>query len=234
MSVLLSWSGGKDSAWTFYVLQQRGIRVKALLVVLDPKEGIPLHGIDRDLVRMQAKALNVSLIEVNIPFNSPLSLYRERIIAALTKAKRSKGIKVVAFGDILGNRRKTIRSEIVTDAGLTSLFPLQGFSSIQLAKQMINGGLRARVTCIDSRILPDDLLGSHYDLEFLANLDRVSKESGNKVDYIAENGEFHTFAFGGPPFNEEMDVTLTDTPISMYNFKILKLVGRENAVCREN
>lgn len=57
MSVVLSWSSGKDAAWALHVLQRQGAAVTSLLTTLDATTGqVGTHGVPLAVVEAQARA----------------------------------------------------------------------------------------------------------------------------------------------------------------------------------
>ena len=73
-----------------------------------------------------------------------------------------------------------------------------------LAREMIEGGVRAYVTCLDPRKMPRKLAGRAYDGAFLDALPETADPCG-------ENGEFHTFARDCPAFSHPLDVRVGET-----------------------
>ncbi len=68
---------------------------------------------------------------------------------------------------------------------------------------MIEGGLQARLTCIDPRKLDRSFAGRTFDDRLLADLPPG-------IDPCGENGEFHSFAFDGPMFHHPIGHRLGD------------------------
>ena len=66
---------------------------------------------------------------------------------------------------------------------------------------MVAGGLRAKLTCIDPRVLDRSFAGRDFDPELLDALPAT-------VDPYGERGEFHTFAHAGPMFQNDVGVRL--------------------------
>jgi diphthamide synthase (EF-2-diphthine--ammonia ligase) len=79
-----------------------------------------------------------------------------------------------------------------------------GMLTEKLSKEMVNGGLRAMIACIDPKHLTADFTGQEYGESFL---ERIPAD----VDPCGENGEFHTFAFAGPMFKEPVKVAVGET-----------------------
>ncbi len=120
-----------------------------------------------------------------------------REVCARAVAERIEGI---AFGDLFLRDIRAYRERQLQDTGLEPLFPLWDRPTGELAREMIDGGLKARITCIDPRALAAEFAGRDFDAQFLADLPPG-------VDPCGENGEFHTFAYAGPMFDRAMAVS---------------------------
>jgi len=192
--ILLSWSSGKDSAWTLHRLRQAGDNevVAFLTTVNEAFDRVAMHGVRRELLEAQAKAAGVELWPVGIPYPCSNELYEEVMSEALDRA-RCSGIDAVAFDDLYLEDIRRYREMKMAASGLELLFPLWGIPTRELAGQMMKGGLRARLTCVDPRVLPAEFAGREWDECLLHDLP-------HDVDPCGENGEFHTFAYAGPMF----------------------------------
>jgi diphthamide synthase (EF-2-diphthine--ammonia ligase) len=125
-------------------------------------------------------------------------------MARFVERAKGQGIDCFAFGDLLLEDVRRYREDRLAGTGIATLFPLWGRPTEELSREMIGGGLRAIVTCLDPRHLPAEFAGQPYDEAFLA---RLSAD----VDPCGENGEFHTFAFDGPMFREPVLVSVGET-----------------------
>jgi uncharacterized protein (TIGR00290 family) len=199
MKVLLSWSSGKDSAWTLHVLRQQGIHPAALLTTInEAADRVAMHGVRSALLQAQARAAGLPLIVVRLPHPCSNEVYEERMALAVAQA-RSNGFTHAAFGDLFLEDVRRYREERLAETGLTPLFPLWGRPTNDLALDMIAGGIEARLTCIDMRVLPRSFAGRVYDAQLLHDLPEG-------VDPCGERGEFHTCVVGGPMFDRRIDV----------------------------
>jgi uncharacterized protein (TIGR00290 family) len=199
--LLLSWSGGKDSALALQELNATGAReVKALLTTVTAEfYRISMHGVRRRLLQEQASSLGLPLEEVWIPSNSSNEVYETEMRKALMKY-RDQGVEEVAFGDLFLQDIRRYREERLGQIGMQGLFPLWGRDTGELAREFIELGFRAVVCCVDPRTLGERFCGMEYDGSFLESL-----PSG--VDPCGENGEFHTFVYAGPIFKNEIQLT---------------------------
>ena len=200
MKILLSWSTGKDSAWTLHVLRQQGRNVGALLTSMNETAGrVSMHGVREEILRAQADAAGLPLFTIPLPWPCPNEIYELRLRAAVDRAV-GDGFTHVAFGDLFLEDVRKYREDRLAGTGLSPMFPLWGRPTGMLAREMIAGGLHARVSCLDPRVLPRDLIGAAFDAAFLAALPA-------EVDPCAERGEFHTCATAGPMFSRAISVT---------------------------
>ena len=201
MKTLLSWSSGKDSAWTLHVLRQQGAAVGGLLTSLNETAGrVSMHGVREDILRAQADAAGLPLRTIPLPWPCTNEIYEARLRAAV-EAAVADGFTHVAFGDLFLEDVRKYREDRLAGTGLTALFPLWGLPTPQLARDMIAGGLCARLSTLDPRAMPRELIGEEFDEALLARLPAT-------VDPCGENGEFHTCVTAGPMFCRPLSVTL--------------------------
>ena len=198
--ILLAWSSGKDSAWSLHALRQDpALEVVGLLTTLNEAyDRVAMHAVRRALLEAQAEAAGLPLVVVRIPSPCPNETYEAAMAAAVADA-RARGITGIAFGDLFLEDIRRYREKQMSGTGLSLHFPLWGRPTAALAEAMIDGGLQARITCVDPRVMPEDLAGAAFDR---ALLDRLPAG----VDPCGENGEFHTFAWDGPMFRRPVPV----------------------------
>lgn len=200
MKILLSWSSGKDCAWALHQLQQaQPGSVAGLLTTMNESAGrVAMHAVREALVREQAGAAGLTLHLVGIPSPCPNDVYEARMAAFVREAVAS-GYTHVAFGDLFLEDVRHYREDRLRGSGLEPLFPLWGRPTRMLAEEMIDGGLRAYLTCVDPRKIDASFAGRAFDRALLSEL-----PAG--VDPCGEHGEFHTFAWDGPMFTRPIAV----------------------------
>ena len=198
LAVLHSWSGGKDSCLALAELLADDTRsVAALLTtVTEGYDRVSMHGVRLTLLRRQADALGVPLHVVTIPQNATNAVYEARMEAAFEQF-RAFGVTTIAFGDLFLLDVRRYREEWLAHAGMTPIFPLWHRDTRDLARQFIDQGYTAVLTCVDTRVLDQSYAGRTFDHALLADLPPT-------VDPCGENGEFHTFVSGGPIFQREI------------------------------
>ena len=198
--VLVSWSSGKDSAWTLHVLRQRAeIEVVGLLTTINTHfNRVAMHGTRKALLEEQAKAAGLPLWEIPLPWPCSNEVYEQAMATACHSAVAS-GIKSIAFGDLFLEDVRRYREDRLRGTRLDPLFPLWGRNTRDLVCEMIDGGLRARIVCLDPSKMPADFAGRDLDRALLRRLP-------DTVDPCGENGEFHTFAYAGPMFRDPISI----------------------------
>ena len=198
--VLLFWSSGKDSAWTLYRLQQSGeYNLAGLLTTLNSAfDRVAMHSTRRALLEAQARAAGLPLVTVPLPWPCSNEQYETRMREACDAAIAS-GVERVAFGDLFLEDVRRYREEHLAGTGLQPAFPLWREDTRRLAEEMIDGGLRARLVCVDPRKLPAEFAGREFDADLLRDLPVG-------VDPCGENGEFHTCVYAGPMFSQPISV----------------------------
>lgn len=204
--VLLSWSSGKDSAWALYQLQQNPeVEVVGLLTTFNGEfDRSAIHGVRLELVRAQAEAAGLPLLEVALPWPCSNEQYEHLMSEAIDRAKREMAPDAVAFGDLFLEDIRQYREDRMSETGLDLMFPVWGIPTDELAGQMIEAGLQAYVTCLDPKKMPEALAGASFDGGFINRLPET-------IDPCGENGEFHTFAWNGPMFEKPVAVLQGET-----------------------
>lgn len=198
--VLLSWSSGKDSAWTLHVLRQRAdLEVVALLTTFNADaDRVAMHAVRRDLVRAQAEHAGLPLWEVDLPWPCSNDDYESRMRAVCERALASD-IAAVAFGDLFLADVRAYRETQLAGTGLEPLFPLWNTPTAELAREMIAAGVKARISCVDPSQIPRSFAGREFDAALLAELPATADPCGEK-------GEFHTFVYDAPVFTRAIGI----------------------------
>jgi uncharacterized protein (TIGR00290 family) len=198
---LLSWSSGKDSAWTLHVLRESAVDVVGLVTTVNAAFArVAMHAVRETLLERQAEAAGIPLWKVPIPHPCPNEAY-ERAMAGVIERARSEGVGAMAFGDLFLAEIRAYRERQLAGTGIEPLFPIWGRPTDALAREMVAAGVRARITCVDPRQMPRRFAGRVFDAGFLDELPEG-------VDPCGERGEFHTFCYAGPMFARPIEVTL--------------------------
>ena len=201
---MLSWSSGKDSAWALHAARNAGLDVGALFTTVnETHDRVAVHGVRREVLRAQARAVGLPLVEVDLPHPCSNAVYEARTGSALSRA-HDEGLRTMVFGDLFLEDIRDYRLAQLAPFGIKAEFPLWQQPTDQLARDMIEGGAKAYVATLDPSKLPKELAGRAYDAALLADL-------ADGIDPCAENGEFHTLVWDGPAFTQPVKLTLGPT-----------------------
>jgi len=202
--VALSWSSGKDSAWSLHLLRQDpGIEVVALFTTINQEfDRVAMHAVRRALSELQAEAAGLPLWTVPLPWPCSNEQYEARMRELCDRAL-SEGVQAMAFGDLFLADIRAYREKQLAGTGLEPIFPVWQIPTHKLANDMIRSGLRAKITCVDPKVLPREFAGRDFDAKFLADLPPG-------IDPCGENGEFHSFVYAGPMFRRPIPVETGD------------------------
>ena len=194
----LFWSGGKDCAFALHrVLEEKKFHVKTLVTTLNEKFGrISMHGVREELLDRQAEALQLPLLKMwvtDVPANES---YEEELLRVYARLKEQE-ISVIIFGDIFLEDLRAYREKLLCRAGLTGYYPLWGRNTAELIWETLGAGFHTITCCISTSHLDRTWLGREINTAFIDELP-------SEVDPCGENGEFHTFCFAGPVFNQQI------------------------------
>lgn len=200
--VLLSWSGGKDAAWTLHVLSQAAdVEVVGLLTtVTSGYDRVAMHGIRRDVLHAQAAAVSLPLIEALIEPRCDNAAYESAVAEALAQARtRWPSLDTLAFGDLFLADVRSWREASCARMGWRIETPLFGRDTALLAREMVEAGLRTHLCCVDTQQLEARFSGRPFDSDLLDDLP-------GPCDPCGENGEFHTLVSDGPMFRQSLSL----------------------------
>ena len=208
---LMSWSSGKDSAWALHTLQQdSSIELTGLFCTVNKEfDRVAMHGVRVELLKLQAERIGLPLTIIEIPFPCSNEQYSEVMGQFVETAKRDQ-VQCFAFGDLFLEDIRRYREAQLVGSGIEPIFPLWGLATDVLARQMIDAGLRAVITCIDPKQTPENVAGEEFTAALLERLPA-------SVDPCGENGEFHSFVFDGPMFQHRIDVQVGEV-VTRDNF----------------
>jgi len=201
----MAWSSGKDSLWALHLARRAGNLdiIGLLTTITETYARVTMHGVRESLLHAQAAALGLPLHRVPIPTPCSQEQY-EAIMGATMEQARSLGVAKVVFGDVSLADVRSYRERQLARIDMEALFPLWGMDTKSLALDIISGGVRANLTCLDPSKLPAELAGREFDQDLLAELP-------DGIDPCGENGEFHTFAWDGPGLPAPIPITIGQT-----------------------
>ena len=198
--VLVSWSSGKDSAWALHTLrQQPDIEICGLVTTFNnAADRVAMHAVRRPLVEMQAARAGLPLWSVELPWPCSNAEYENRMRAVCERAIAER-VDAIAFGDLFLEDIRQYRIRQLEATCLEPLFPIWGIPTAELGREMIRGGVKARLTCVDPSKLDPAFAGREYS-------DQLLNDLPGAVDACGENGEFHTFVYDAPVFSAPITI----------------------------
>jgi len=198
--VLVGWSGGKDSSLALRAVVAGGRYDVAALVttVTSGYDRISMHGVRCALLDAQAAELGLPLRKVTIPPRATNAVYEAAMHAAFLEFK-AQGIASVVFGDLFLEEIRRYRDRMLAEIGMRAIYPVWGENTAQLARAFIADGFEAVLACVDPKQIDARFAGRLFDSTLLAELPPTADPCG-------ENGEFHTFVFGGPIFARRVPI----------------------------
>ena len=201
----MSWSSGKDSAFALHAARaSANMRVTGLLSTVTTEfDRVSMHGVRRCLLQAQADALGLPLRVVELPRACSNQEYEQAMAAAVHEAVDLE-VQHMIFGDLFLSDVRAYREQRLAGTGLIPVFPLWGRPSAALAREMIESGLRAVITCVNPAQVPAELAGRWFDEDLLAELP-------DDADPCGEHGEFHTFVVDAPGFAYPVEVEIGET-----------------------
>jgi uncharacterized protein (TIGR00290 family) len=191
----LSWSGGKDCCFSLYKARQQDLPVTELLTTVNRvHQRISMHGVRIELLQQQTRSIGLPLRMLQLPEQPSMPEYQDAM-SGLLNGMKTEGFTGGVFGDIFLEDLKTYRETQMGSIGLKSLFPLWKMNSRELVMSFVRSGFKAIVVCVNKQFLEKSFCGRLIDESFINDLP-------HNVDPCGENGEFHSFVFDGPIFQE--------------------------------
>src|SRR5215510_4469510 len=141
-SVLMSWSGGKDSCMALHELQKKNEHCVAALLttVTNDYDRISMHGVRRRLLEQQTAALGLPLHEVLINKSATNDEYESKLIEACSSYQ------------------------------VRGIYPVWLRNTSEHLKDFIALGFKAVITCVNAEVLDSSFAGVIIDDRFLSTL----------------------------------------------------------------
>jgi len=209
MKQILSWSTGKDAAYTLHYLIQNNQKPDLLLTTVNKDfNRVSMHGLRVELLEKQVEHLSIPLYKIPLSKDVDMETYNQIMTNHLTKLKK-QGFDSVLFGDIFLEDLKNYRIKQMQSIGMSANFPIFGQDTKKLAKKIIDTGIKAVVVSTNAKFLDQSYVGRPFDMDFLSDLPA-------NVDWCGENGEFHTFVYDSPDFVKPISFKLGEKTYKEY------------------
>ena len=207
---VMNWSGGKDSSFALNkVLQENEFEVKYLVTTVNEHwQRISMHGVRRELLKAQAEAIGIELIEIFLPEDPSMEIYETQLNETLDLLIKN-GVTHSIFGDIFLEDLRAYREKQLKRKKLQAVFPLWKIPTKDLIKDFIEDGFKAITVCVDGTKLGEDFCGRLIDKSFIDELP-------DEVDVCGENGEFHSFVFDAPFFKNSIELKIGEIVAREY------------------
>ena len=217
----ISWSGGKDCCLAYWKAVSEGFNVQYLLNTYREDSGrVAFHGVRSELIRKQADSIGRTLIQKAVDNSN----YEETFLGSLLKLK-SKGVEGVVFGDIDVRQNRKWSETVTRKAGLESMFPLWNMDQKEILEEFIGAGFKAIVVALDSKFLTKDDLGRRIDQAWMRRIENLRREATDvPITFCGENGEYHSFVFGGPSFKSDIKVKTGD-PVMKNGYWLIDVMN---------
>ncbi len=203
--LVLSWSGGKDSAMALHELlgDERYEVVGLLTSVAAEYRRISHHGVREELLKLQAESIGLPLDRIYLPSDSGLPCTNERFEELMRSSLQrycDAGVMLVAHGDLFLEDLRAYRERNLAKLGMRGIFPLWKRDTAKLIRSFIDLGFKAYLSCVEGK-LDASFAGRAIDASLVDDLPVG-------VDPCGEYGEFHSFVYDGPIFREPVDVVV--------------------------
>jgi uncharacterized protein (TIGR00290 family) len=204
--VAVSWSGGKDSCLALYRILKQNYEVICLLSMVSEKDARNhAHGLQIDILKLQARALGLPLILVDSADDYELSLQK-----SLSLLKQNSGVEAIVFGSLYSKEDRKWNEQVAYTSGIEPLFPVwtSQDNSSKLLHDFISLGFHSVVCRASSKYFDQSYAGKYLDWSFYDEIHQTDS------CVMGEFGEYHTFVLDGPIFQKKLDITKSDVVLN--------------------
>ncbi|MBN1410891.1 MAG: diphthine--ammonia ligase [Spirochaetales bacterium] len=192
-----SWSGGKDSCLALYKAMKQGYEAVCLLcMMIETGDRSRSHGISGRLLDAQSEALGIPMVRKSATWAD----YEKTFLSALAEFK-NKGIECGIFGDMDVQAHLDWVANTCRTVGLQYFEPLWQCDRAKAVAEFIDTGFKAIIVSCNTGKMGEKYLGREISTALTNELVSTG------VDAAGENGEYHTFVYDGPLFNNRIKFT---------------------------
>ncbi len=212
-SFFCSWSGGKDSCLALYRMIKAGHSCKSLFTMIDETGNTSRsHALSPAILNAQASAMQIPLATDSASWNDYESVFQKQL-----HSFKKSGFDHGVFGDIDLDDHRLWVERVCQNANIIPHEPLWQESRRELVMEFLKEGFKALIVVVNTTLMPGNFLGRTIDEALIEELEECG------VDACGENGEYHTFVYDGPLFNNPIQFCLGDkTEIEGYSMITIK------------
>ena len=189
-----SWTGGKDSCLAYHRAREEYDVTQLVHMAVRNTEDAAVDAVD-EVLAAQARSLDVPLVRERVTWESYEETYRKTI----GTLQPTYGV----FGNIAGLELRAWVDDLCEELNRKPVYPLWDENPVELFREFLDEGFKARIVKIDTEQIESDWLGEQIDEEFLEYL------LVNDLHPMGEFGEYHTLTVDGPIFETPISVEIT-------------------------
>ena len=197
MNIAVLFSGGKDSVYTIYIIQQHGWNVAHLVTLLPENiESWMFHGINIHLTSLLAEAIGIPLLQKTTKGK------KERELADLKDVLRGLNIDGAASGAIASEYQRTRIEKVCHELKIKSFTPLWHKNQELMLKEQVDAGFKIMIVGVFAHGFDESWLGKIIDRTCIDRLIKLRKKYS--INTAGEGGEFETLVLDGPLFKKKL------------------------------
>ncbi|WP_117885712.1 Dph6-related ATP pyrophosphatase [Aureibaculum luteum] len=210
LKTYFNWSTGKDASLAYYYLKKdERYQINRLVTAINTHHNrVSMHGLRRELLVKHAQEIGLPITTIELPEEPSMEVYNNEMERVVTQLQLD-GYTHCGFGDIFLEDLRIYREKQLNPYNIKCHFPLWQRDTKELIEEFLNLGFKTIVICIKSKLLDASFVGRIIDNDFINDLP-------DNVDPCGENGEFHTFCYDGPIFNNPIKFVVGDKVYREY------------------
>lgn len=217
MRISALFSGGKDSTYALYLLQQQGWEVTSLLTVI-PKvsDSYMFHYPNIRWTRLQAEAMGIP-----IKYRESSGLKDEELRDA-EELMRGEDTDGFVCGAIASDYQWSRLNEIAHRLGKPLYAPLWRKDQLMLLEDMVHAGFKFMIAGVFAEGFDEGWLGKVITAQSIRELEKLRDRY--RISVAGEGGELETFVLDAPNFSKAIRVEEARANWSRHsgNFTIIK------------
>ncbi|HIH96850.1 MAG TPA: TIGR00289 family protein [Thermoplasmata archaeon] len=190
-------TGGKDSTYSLYIVQQWGWEIKCLVTLLpQASDSWMFHYPNLHLISQIAEALDIPLIKRETEGK------KERELIDLKRVLSSIDVGSVVSGATASEYQRVRLDQIAYQLNLKHFAPLWHKNQEKLLLEMIHAGFKISMVGCSAYGLDKSWLGREIDINCFKELKKISQRYG--ISMVGEGGEFESLVTDGPNFKKRL------------------------------